>query len=38
MNATKIAVLSGFWQKNGLGTLGARILNIMLFEKNILFY
>jgi len=22
MNATEMAVLSGFWQRNGLGTLG----------------
>jgi len=22
MNAAEMAVLSGFWQKNGLGTLG----------------
>jgi len=24
MNATEMAVLSGFWQKNGLGTLGVK--------------
>jgi len=24
MNATEIAVLSVFWQKNGLGTLGVK--------------
>jgi len=25
MNATEMAVLSGFWQKNGLGTLGVNV-------------
>jgi len=24
MNATKMAILSVFWQKNGLGTLGVK--------------
>jgi len=24
MNATEMAVLSGFWQKNGVGTLGVK--------------
>jgi len=24
MNATEMAVLSGFWQRNGLGTLGVK--------------
>jgi len=28
MNAVEMAVLSGFWQKNGLGTLGDKIKTI----------
>jgi len=26
MNATETAVLSGFWQKNGLGPLGVKAI------------
>jgi len=28
MNATEMAVLSGFWQKNGLGPVGINIFEM----------
>jgi len=34
LNTTKMAVLSVFWQKNGLGTLGVKLLeNIFKIKK-----
>jgi len=37
MNATEMAVLSVFWQKNGLGTLGVKVQkNCHLGAKGII--
>jgi len=35
MNVTEMAVLSGFWQKNGLGTLGVNLFKLRIHPSEI---
>jgi len=35
MNAAEMAVLSGFWQTNGLGTSGVKIVTLQIQTRHV---